>query len=189
MFHDLMTHHDRPTFEDLFDDPGARRHVAPRHPVAIRPLRAGDVDSVAAVLLGMTPQDRWFRFGRAMPRIDPQMLAMLAAVDGTRHVGVVAVVDDLPVGMAHLVRLRDEPHVAEIAVSVASAHGGDGIGSALVRNVIARAPGLGIEEIECFVVGGNERALRLFRSFGFRFTFDDGDFHARLRVAVVAGAA
>lgn len=162
--------------------PGA---AARPHHVEFRPLQGGDVESVATVFLGMTPQDRWFRFGRAMPRLEPSMLAMLAAVDGSTHVAVTAVVDDLPVGVARLVRLRDEPQVAEIAVSVASDHGGRGIGAALVDEVLAMAQDLGVDEIECYVVEGNERALRLFRSLGFRFSVDDGMYHARLPVPAV----
>ena len=72
--------------------------------ITIRPLRNGDVETVAAVFSQLGSASRARRFCGAKPRLSDADLALLARVDATHHVLVAYVGDDpAPAGIARLV--------------------------------------------------------------------------------------
>jgi len=88
-------------------------------------------------------------------------LALLARVDSARHVLVGHVAGDpQPAGIARLVR---DGAQAEIAVTVADAHRGKGVGTALLDALAADARAAGITSFVATVCGDNEPALGLLR--------------------------
>ncbi|HKB92752.1 MAG TPA: GNAT family N-acetyltransferase [Gaiellaceae bacterium] len=114
----------------------------PHGPVVfVRPLRNGDVVTVAAVVAGL----------------DPDLCRRLARVDARHHalVGHVAG-DSRPAGFAQLVRTGE--HSAEVAVAVASGHH-CGIGPALTRLLLEDARAAGITEVTALGCGDNRAAL------------------------------
>lgn len=58
-------------------------------------------------------------------------------------------------------------HRASIGVLLVKAHWGKGIGKAMMQALIDAARQAGYEQLELDVVDNNERALALYRSFGF----------------------
>ena len=68
--------------------------------------------------------------------------------------------DPEPVATARLVRLGDS---AEVALEVADAYQGRGIGSALTRLLVADALAAGVEEVTALMRGDNSAALALLR--------------------------
>ena len=104
--------------------------------LTLRPLAHGDTETVAAV---------WARLdgGAACP--SDAELAALARVDATRHVLVAYLDGDpAPVGIGRLMR---EGRVGDLAVVVADAYPGRGIGSVLTRELAADARAAGITEL------------------------------------------
>ena len=74
------------------------------------------------------------------------------------------------VGFADYGPCRDEdrPHAGEVyAIYLLSGYYGRGIGSGLMNAALSRMPGC--EEVVVWVLEGNERAIRFYESFGFRF--------------------
>jgi ribosomal protein S18 acetylase RimI-like enzyme len=139
--------------------------------IDIQPLTPGDIASVAEVIEAMSPESRFFRFLSPLPRVSATTLQLLASADPDAHVVTVARVDGRAVGMARVVRAEDS---AELAVEVADAYAGRGLGRELVTRVLAAAAGWGITEVSLLVHPENHRAVKLFRSLGARFRIEEG---------------
>ena len=129
--------------------------------ITIRPLRNGDVVTVAAVLERLGPASRAKRFGGPKPRLVDRELAQLARVDGRRHALVAWVDGDPePAALAELVR---DGAAAEVAFAVVDAHQGRGVGSVLADALAADALAAGITELRATVTGDNPRVVSLLR--------------------------
>jgi ribosomal protein S18 acetylase RimI-like enzyme len=132
--------------------------------VIIRLLDNGDTDAVVALFERLGPESRRRRFHGAKPRLTPDELATLARVDGDHHV-LVAYVDgdERPAAMARLVRKNDDRRDGEIAFEVADPYQGFGIGTQLVRLLLADGRAAGITRVDAFVQTSNRAALGLLR--------------------------
>ncbi|HSI97034.1 MAG TPA: GNAT family N-acetyltransferase [Gaiellaceae bacterium] len=129
--------------------------------ITIRPLRAGDIATVAALFERLGDRSRERRFCGAKPRLSELELAALARVDGDHHVLVAFIDGDPePAGIARAARDGD---AAEIAFAVADLYQGRGIGSALVRELAADARAAGIRELVATVCGDNPASVSLLR--------------------------
>lgn len=83
----------------------------------------------------------------------------LAAFDGGRQIGN---------AMIQCVNERKKTrHRASFAISILKDYWGQGLGRQLMNDVIEAAKEAGYEQIELEVVETNERAIRLYESFGF----------------------
>ena len=139
------------------------RYLRLRHArgIVVRPLRSGDVATVAAVFERLGERSRRTRFNGPKPSLSQAELDHLAVVDATRHV-LVAYVDgdERPAGLARIVR---EGASAEIAFEVVDEHQGLGIGSVLAKELVADARAAGVREITALVASDNPAALSLLR--------------------------
>jgi ribosomal protein S18 acetylase RimI-like enzyme len=141
----------------------------------IRPLRDGDVATVAELFSRLGPASRVKRFGGAKPRLTERELDELARVDATHHVLVAYVPGEpSPAGIGRLVRTGA---AAEVAFEVADACQGRGIGSLLARELAADARAAGVRELHATVCCDNPPALSLLRRVGtsFRVTWRGGE--------------
>jgi len=129
--------------------------------VLVRPLRRGDVDTVAAVFDRLSDSSRRARYNGPKPRLSEDELSRLAAVDGRHHVLVAYLEGDpRPVAIARLAR---DGASAEIAFEVVDEHQLRGIGSALTAELLADARAAGITEVTALVANDNPAALALLR--------------------------
>ena len=127
----------------------------------VRPLRDGDVETVAAVFERLGERSRRRRFNGPKPRLSPAELEQLAAVHVNRHVLVASLArDDRPVAIARLVR---DGSSAEIAFEVADDYQRLGVGSALTAMLLADARAAGIAEVTALVASDNAPAMSLLR--------------------------
>jgi L-amino acid N-acyltransferase YncA len=140
----------------------------------IEPLRHGDVAAVTDLFEAMSERSRRQRFMSPMPRLTTKMLSYLVDVDGVRHIAVAARVRGRCVGIARAVLLHGNPCVADVAVAVADAHQGQGLGRKLVQALAHEARALGIRELEATVDPGNGAALALVRSVTSTAWYDGG---------------
>jgi RimJ/RimL family protein N-acetyltransferase len=85
-------------------------------------------------------------------------------------------------------------HIGEIGVTVLKAYWGRGIGKALLSSLItwAKEPATGIRKLDLSVRSDNERAITLYRKFGFkeegkysRLLQIDGVFYEGIRMALL----
>jgi GNAT superfamily N-acetyltransferase len=132
--------------------------------LTIRPLRDGDIDTVAILFDRLGDESRARRFNGAKPRLSATELAQLARVDAGSH-ALVAYVDGdpHPAGLAQLVRDAERWSHAEIAFAVADRYHGHGLGSALVELLAADARAAGVTHVTATMQGSNAAAYSLVR--------------------------
>jgi phosphinothricin acetyltransferase len=141
--------------------------------------RARGVLLVNLRLRGMTPQD-WpaveriyadgIATGSATFEAEPPSWDAFDA-GKLRQLRIVADVDGEVAGWAAVSPVSSRPvyrGVVEHSVYVAPAHGGRGVGRALVDELLRLAPGAGVWTIQSSVFPENDASLRLHASAGFR---------------------
>lgn len=132
--------------------------------LTIRSLRDGDTETVAALFARLGDRSRERRFCSGKPRLTELELAALARVDHDHHVLVGFLDGDSePVGIARLVRAGAS---AEVALAVADAHQGRGVGSILAGELAADARAAGITHLVATVCGDNPRIVSLLQHLG-----------------------
>ena len=132
--------------------------------VTVRLLGNGDTGVVAALVERLSSTSRERRFHAAKPRLTSRELDALAHVDADHHVLVAYVEgDDRPAAMARIVRNADDRRAGELAFEVADLYQGYGLGTQLVKLLLADARAAGIVHVDAFVQTSNRAALGLLR--------------------------
>jgi phosphinothricin acetyltransferase len=137
-------------------------------PLAIRLALDSDLPAIFAIY------DEQVLHGTAtfetVPRPPEQHADWLRQHPPTRYPALVAETDRGVVGWATLSAWSPRQayaRTAESSVYIHKDHRGQGIGLALMRDIIALAPGLGIRQVIARLAEGNEASVRLHESLGF----------------------
>lgn len=128
--------------------------------LTLEQLRAGDTGTVHAVFDQLSAHSVWLRFHTGMPRLTPRMAERLAAVRPGMHEVLVARLGGVPVGLARWHRDPGDPRRADVAVEVADAVQGRGVGRRLLGALAESARAAGIRELSAEVLGDNVRVVR-----------------------------
>jgi [ribosomal protein S18]-alanine N-acetyltransferase len=121
----------------------------------LRPMTTADLDTVLSLELALFGDEAWSR----------QMLAGELGQQPASRLYLVAEDDGQIVGYAGLLAAGGQADVLTIAVD--TARWGQGVGSALLRQLLAEATRRGCSEVFLEVRADNERAQRLYRWWGF----------------------
>jgi GNAT superfamily N-acetyltransferase len=130
----------------------------------VRHIKPTDKELLAKAWLELSPTSQYRRFLAPKPVLTASDLRYLTAVDGHDHVALVAVRLHEPhrlVAVARYVRLKDDHEAAEVAVTVADAMQGKGIGKQLGVLLADEARGRGIRRFTAALLAENRPALRL----------------------------
>jgi GNAT superfamily N-acetyltransferase len=128
---------------------------------AIRSASAADTGALSDFFAGLSPQTRYLRFFAPLTP-GPGMLCRLSGGDG-RADAVVAVRGGVIIGHA-MAADQVSPQgtrTADVGVVVADAWQGLGVGSALMRALIAAARARGVTSLTMDVLPGNRRMLAI----------------------------
>ena len=142
---------------------GTRAFLWPVLPIDRETLRAAYED--------LSPESRNRRFLSSVPHLTEAMLDHLAGeVDGVDHVALALVVLDednvgTPVGVARMIRYRDRPTDADLAVTVLDPWQGRGVATALLPELLRQRPG-GVRRIVTTVAADNTASLAMLRRLG-----------------------
>ena len=136
--------------------------------LALLPLLPGDTATVHEVFAQLSPRSVWLRFHTGTPRLTPGMARHLAAVSPGRHEAVVALLDGHPVGLGRWLRDPGEAGAVEVAVEVADAAQGRGVGGRLLVAVTEAARRAGAREVVAHVHGDNVLVAAWLRRLGAR---------------------
>ncbi|EAQ00226.1 hypothetical protein JNB_08644 [Janibacter sp. HTCC2649] len=134
--------------------------------LTIARLRPGDTDTVHAVFAQLSLTSVWLRFQTGMPRLTDTMARRLAAVSPGQHEVLVAELDGQPVGLARWIRDPLDPDTVEVAVEVADAVQGQGIGGQLLSETMASARAEGARELVAYVHRENGTVITWLRRLG-----------------------
>jgi GNAT superfamily N-acetyltransferase len=138
----------------------------------IRELQAAERDKLADFLLTLSEDDRYRRFGRAMP--DDAIRAYVAGIDWSEWVLLGAFSSQaVLVGVLELADAR--PGAYEIAVAVAPACRGKGVGRELMGRALLKARVRGKDRVTLLCQADNEPMRRLARAAGLRAVTSDGE--------------
>jgi RimJ/RimL family protein N-acetyltransferase len=139
---------------------GSTAHVCPAKPA--------DAPAVRLLLRGLSDRSRWLRFFSAFPDL-AQAVRWATEVDNDRRYGLVATVerDGRVVGHAGMERESDHRERAEVALEVADAMQGKGLGTALLCQLAEAAHQLGIQILDAEVLAENRQMLRVLRDCGY----------------------
>jgi RimJ/RimL family protein N-acetyltransferase len=135
-------------------------------PAMIWPLLDTDAEGLRRAYAELSPTSRRYRFLVELPELSDALLRVLVdGVDGVSHVAVVltafpAAGGARPVGVARLVRYRDEPEVADVAVTVLDAWQGRGAGRELLSALMQRRPA-GVVRLRTTVAAENRASLSM----------------------------
>src|SRR4051812_18134139 len=137
--------------------------------LVVRPLEATDRDALAAAVSRLSETTRYLRFAAPKPRLTKADLDALLDLDHHDREALLAIdpVTGDGVAVARYVGLRDEPGAAEVAVTVADAWQGRGLGSALTALLAERARDVGVARLRAVTLDANHRAKQMLRRRGF----------------------
>lgn len=145
----------------------------------IRELQAAEHTKLAAFLLALCDDDRYRRFGRAMP--DDAIRAYVAHIAWSEWVLLGAFNSQAElVGVLELADAR--PGACEIAVAVARAYRGKGVGRELMERALLKARVRGKDRVTLLCQADNEPMRRLAKSAGLRATTRDGETEGLLKL-------
>jgi acetyltransferase len=138
----------------------------------LRPIRPEDAPAFRRLVeQGTEPEDRRLRFFTALRTLAPELCARLTQIDYEREMALVALEPGAKpeAPLCGVVRLAADPdrERAEFAVLVRSDLKGQGLGTALMRTLIAYARAQGIGELFGIVLQENRVMLDLVARLGF----------------------
>ncbi|HSQ63281.1 MAG TPA: GNAT family N-acetyltransferase [Polyangiaceae bacterium] len=140
--------------------------------VVLRYIQQSDAGELRRQFLALSPETRYRRFFGAIEDLDARTLEYLTNVDGVDHVAIVAVMESLDlktergIGVARFVRTKEDPKVAEMAVTVVDDMQGKGVGTLLSHAAVNAALARGIERFRCVVLADNEVVVKALREVG-----------------------
>jgi len=144
----------------------------------VRPIRPEDAAMEQAFVAGLSERSRYMRFMQHLPGLTPQMLERFTQVDYDRELALVALDDaagqETIVAVARYVANWDRES-AEFAIVIADAWHGRGLGSALMRMLIACARKRGFRRLVGSVLAINASMLALMKALGFVVVKDPDD--------------
>jgi len=145
----------------------------------IRPIHPDDAQMLQALVRGLSPESRYFRFASTLPELPLRMLARFTLIDYDREMALVAVVKDaqpdgsLPaqegeriVGVSRIVTNPDGTS-CEFALLVGDDYAGRGLGTRLMLSIIEAARRMGLAQIMGLILTNNAPMLKLMTSLGF----------------------
>jgi protein lysine acetyltransferase len=159
----------------------------------LRPLHPDDHDALVIAGERMSAESRRRRFFSTVPPTET-MIRRLLEIDHRDHFALVAEAVDEPggpiVGVGRYIRRKDEPSVAEFALSVVDDWQGRGLGTMLLRSLAKVALVHGIEEFEGLVLIENAAMRTMMqREEARRSRVEPGVLSHRFPVAAAAAKA
>lgn len=143
-------------------------HEAKGQIFTLRPIRPEDADAHAAMLTHVSPEDMRYRFFSPLKQLPTEQLTRLCDVDYRREMAFIAKhADGRTYGVSRLVRNDTDGKTAEFAVLVAPEAKGLGLGTVLMRTLIAWARAQGVQEINGQILSDNAPMLAFIKRLGF----------------------
>jgi len=136
--------------------------------VLIRQVRSTDAPLLADGFARLSPRSRSMRFLGATTTLSAAELRYFTEVDHHDHeaIGALSAADRRGVGIARYVRDADDPHTAEIAVTVVDDWQGRGLGAELLSRLSGRARQADIHRFTALVAAENAAVAGLARKLG-----------------------
>lgn len=149
--------------------------------LAVRPIRAADEADLARFFTDLSMESRVLRFFVAINNADALAKKMVDVDYATRY-GIVAVAGEERRIVGHAMYVETGPRKAELALAIADAYQGLGLGTILLGQLAENAAGAGIDILEAVVKPENHKMINLLRESGFPVNArsEPGEVHAEI---------
>ena len=149
--------------------------------LTIRPVRVEDAHELGRFFADLSLESRVFRFFAAVVNADSSVQRMVN-VDYTSSYGLVALAGAKAQIVGHAMYVQTEPRKAELALAVADAYQGRGLGTILLGQLAEAAAAAGFDVLEAVVRPENHNMLQMLRESGFpvHARSEPGEVHAEL---------
>jgi RimJ/RimL family protein N-acetyltransferase len=141
--------------------------------VHLRAIRPNDRETLHREFLKLSKQTVRDRFFSVKLDLTADELTYFTELDFEQHVALVIEMETgtelSPVAVGRLVRKSGQPGHAEIAITVADAMQGMGIGKVALQHLIVCARRLGVRHVDASVLADNTRMIKLIRKSGLPF--------------------
>lgn len=137
--------------------------------VSVRRVCQSDAPSLERFYADLSDESRAMRFLGATPRLSPFRAGMFCTPDHEHREGFIAVIagnDGRDRVVGHVCVEPSDDTSAEVAVAVADALQGQGLGRRLLEAAIAWGRGAGLRRLVGTAFASNARIIRLVRSLG-----------------------
>lgn len=140
--------------------------------MCLRPLLPEDRQELVVAFERLSDTSRYSRFFAPLHRLTDRMLRTLVdEVDEVDHMArVMSAVRpgdvELPIGIGRIIRSKQSPDTAEVALTVADQWQGQGAGTIMVRALAGLAQRRGIRFVTASVLADNPAAGRLMKHMG-----------------------
>ena len=156
-------------------------------PVWWRYVTPADRAAFSAGFAKLSGHSRYLRFQQQVDDLpDAVWNSLFDSIDQRSHIALVLYADASPIAVCRLIRLAEDWHTADVAVTVADDWQGRGAGGLLLHEALRVAGD--IRTIDTQVLLSNIAAIRMLQSVG-DLRMDCVQGHCRARVEIVAGAA
>src|ERR1700687_211440 len=134
--------------------------------VTVRPIRSEDAAGLALFYQDLSLESRVFRFFAAVANADASIQRMVD-VDYVSSYGLIALAGTKAQIVGHAMYVQIEPRKAEMALAVADAYQGRGLGTILLGQLADAAGRAALETFDAMVRPENHRMLQMLRESGF----------------------
>jgi len=157
--------------------------------LTVRPIRREDEAELARFFNNLSLESRVFRFFAAVANADATVKRMID-VDYVARYGIVAEAGAQREIVGHAMYVVIEPAKAELALAVADAYQGKGLGTIMLGQLAEAASEAGIQVLEAVVRPANHRMLEVLRESGFpvHSRSEPGEIHAELPTGLTPDA-
>ena len=135
----------------------------------IRTATLDDAEELRSYAIKLFAEDLPGIFRRADPTLEDEMGFIRTHLEPDNSTLLVAVSDGGVVGLLDVLggTLEQQAHEGTFGVSVDRDHRGRGVGSAMIRAMVAWTPEHGISRLQAWAWASNPRALALYERLGF----------------------
>jgi acetate---CoA ligase (ADP-forming) len=153
--------------------------------ISVRPVQASDERGLARFYAGLSLESRVLRFFAAVSNVD-SLAKDMADVDYHSRYGIVALAGPEDEIVGHAMYVEEAPRKAELALAIADALQGRGLGTILLGQLAEAAAANGFDVMEAIVKPENHGMLDMLRESGFPLTVrsEPGEVHADLPTAL-----
>jgi acetyltransferase len=151
------------------------RRLADGSAAALRPVRSHDAAALQALIEGLSPRDRRWRFHGAVRGVTPERLDGMTRLDAARGLAVVVAAEPGGPLLADARCVLDGTGGAEFALMVAAGRRRLGIGAWALAGLRAAAAARGLRWLHGTILADNTPMLALLRGAGFLCVPRHGD--------------
>jgi RimJ/RimL family protein N-acetyltransferase len=147
-------------------------------PILLRPITAADRACLIQAWPHLSEQSRYLRFFAPIRDLSDKQLDYLTDLDQRDHVawGALHPADDelSGIGVGRFIRMKEEPHTAEIAITMIDPYQQRGVGSVLFALMYLRAMEEEVTTLRAFLLPKNQPLTQRLQALGGEVEHENG---------------